>query len=277
MSDPSPAPAGPVAVISDVHLEWRRRWRRRVDRLRPLWAGAAAVVFNGDTLDRTTSCRPEKAGEILGHLRRRCAADGAEAIFLTGNSDFDAVPDDFLTLANGAVLVTHGHVILPAMCPWRSSARSLRRAREQALAEMPPERRDTLAGQMAAARAALARGQGPPTFRGWDPLLGVLRVWSFVHRPDRVLSVLRTWRDAPALAAELLRRYCPRGRAIIIGHTHRPGIWEIDQRWVINTGSLRAPWAPLAVRVDGRTITVRRTRRSRAGIYPTKIVADIRI
>lgn len=277
MSNANPPCAGPVAVISDVHLAWRRHWRRRVDRLRPLWAGAEKVVFNGDTLDRTTSARPAKAGEVLDHIRRCCAGDGAEAVFLAGNSDFDTIGTDHLILADGGVLVTHGHVVLPAMCPWRNTARNLHRARQEALAQLPPDRRDTLAGQLAAARAGLVNGQAPLDPRSRDGLMPVLRLWSFAHRPDRILSVLRTWRDTPPMAAQFLRRYCPQARVVLIGHTHRPGVWRIDERWVINTGSPRSPWRPLVARVQGRTITVRRTRRRAGQLHPGPTLAEITI
>ncbi|HET6428704.1 MAG TPA: metallophosphoesterase [Phycisphaerae bacterium] len=273
--DANPTPTGPVAVISDVHLAWRRRWRRRVNRLRPLWAGAAAVVFNGDTLDRTTSARPERAREVLDHIRQCCAADGAEAVFVGGNSDFDAVEDDHAVLAGGAVLATHGHVLLPGICPWRSTAANLRRARQQALEELPPDQRQTLAGQLHAARMGLVRGMRPFDPRRRDLVLPVLRLWSFLHRPDRALCILGVWRDTPARAAEFLRRYCPRARVILIGHTHRPGVWQVGERWVINTGSVRSAWRPLVARVEGRTVIVRRARARAGQLHPGATLAEI--
>ena len=83
----------PVVVLSDLHLNRSDSWKERLDQFRGLWAGAATVVFNGDTLDWFTATDADKSQEILDYLRHLCGEDGARAVLLAGNSDNGIVPD----------------------------------------------------------------------------------------------------------------------------------------------------------------------------------------
>ena len=251
----------PVVIVSDLHLSCRGRWRDRLRRLRPLWAGAASMVFNGDTIAWATAADADVSRQMLAHLADLCRADGAEAVFLAGNSDFDLVELRHLDLAGGKVLVTHGDVIFKEVCPWRAAAPQLRLARRNFLAALPAQQRQTLEAQLAAARHAVAEVDCPRRIGPLGHLELPARLWRLLKNPAQPWAVMRTWRLAPSLAAELLERYRPRARAIILGHTHRAGLWRIGDRLVINTGTPGQLGRALVARIHDGQIVVRRVGR----------------
>ncbi len=264
----------PVVVVSDLHLTHRGRWRDRLERLRALWAGAASVVFNGDTITWATAADARTSRQMLAHLADLCRADGAGAIFLAGNSDFDLARRRHLDLAGGKVLVTHGDVIFDEVCPWRAAAPRLRAARRNFLAALPAQRRQTLEAQLDAARQAVAEVDCPRRIGPLGHFELTARLWRLLANPAQPWAVLRTWRTAPALAARLLRRYRPQARAIIFGHTHRAGLWRIDGRVIINTGAPGRFGRALVARVHDGQIVVRRVGRD---CRPAAIVGQFEV
>ena len=150
----------PIVILSDVHLRHRAHWRQDALRLRPLWQGARTVLFNGDTMTGNLACRPTRCRRIADYLRALCRGDGAEAIFLAGNSDCLISPVRHVRLL-GRVLVTHGDVFFPQVSLWRLDRQAARDVRRQALNALPPERRETLEAQLWAAQAVTDSLHGP--------------------------------------------------------------------------------------------------------------------
>jgi hypothetical protein len=70
-------------------------------------------------------------------------------------------------------------------------------------------------------------------------------------RPWSLPQVLWYWWRFPRLAARFLRDHAPNARIGVFGHTHRAGIWTIDNRVIINTGSFGFPGKPRGVMVEG--------------------------
>ena len=106
-----------------------------VDALSPLFEGARTVVFNGDTREIGHEPWRDRSEMLLGELRALCAGLGAEAVFLTGNHDHRISELGWLELRRGAVLVTHGDMLLPEVVPW--SLQYLRKSKS--LAELAIE------------------------------------------------------------------------------------------------------------------------------------------
>jgi predicted phosphodiesterase len=251
----------PAVILSDVHLDRREDWRRQLQRLRALWQGARTVVFNGDTINSNLSGRRRRCREVLDEIRCVVAADGAQPVIIGGNSDFEVPGPRYVFLAGGRVLVFHGEVLLESISPWRRG-RQLAAARTEALAAMTREQRQTLDGQMAAVVGALQRvWQGQqrsivvPPRREW-----MLPAWPWLAALRRFRSVLRAWRDVPALAAEFLERFAPEARVAVIGHLHRGGIWRVRERAIVNTGSIRGPGRGFVARLHNGRITLRTIR-----------------
>ena len=265
-----------MVVLSDVHLRVGGDWRSALDRLRGLWAGAGTVIFNGDTMSNALVTDEAARAEIVAGLTDLCAADGARAMLLTGNTDYCIGAPRHVFLAGGRALVTHGDVILEQVSPWHGAGGRIARARADALAEMPPERRDTLEGQLAAANEAIARmrqfaprrrrGEGTFTRRiGW-----YLRL---LMRPPALWAVLNFWRRMPRLAAEFLDRYADDARMMILGHAHWPGVWRVADRWIVNTGTFERPLArALVVRVEGAGVEIRKVVRRKGLCLPGPVV-----
>jgi predicted phosphodiesterase len=266
----------PVAVVSDLHLSWFGRWAARLERLRPLWSGVRTIVFNGDTVNWPASADEPRSRQMLAHLRRLCEEDEVRTIFLAGNCDYDIVDRGHLTLAGGRILVTHGEVIFPSICPWRRQAAGMRRERDLALQKMPPQRRASLEGQLASVRQALTvlQGgiQGPVS-----PVRGLLQVLAVTSQPGRLWRMLRAWRQTPVLAARFLKLYWPQAGVIIIGHTHRPGLWQLNDRIIVNTGSLEWPGRALVARVEAERVRVQKIARRGGEYRPGRTVADFSV
>jgi len=269
--------AEPIVILSDVHLP-RRGWRKRFERLRPLWSGSSTVVFNGDTLNlRPEPGRPDDM-EVPQYIARTCEAEGVRAVIIAGNSDFGLGPPHHLLLADGKVLVTHGHAIFRELSPWWSKSRQVQAAREAVLEQMPPSKRSTLEAQFESAQRALREvwsAEESHIAAYFGRCLGnVITGW---FRPWLIGRLLRAWRIAPKMASEFVQRYLPEGRFVIFGHTHRAGVWSTEGRIVINTGSLVGPGRATIVRIHGGQIVVRRIARRRGRYLPGRVVARFRL
>ena len=266
----------PVVVLSDLHLNRSDSWKERLDQLRRLWAGAATVVFNGDTLDWFTAADTGKGEEILAYLRRLCGEDGTRPILLAGNSDNGIAPDRHVFLGGGGVLVTHGDVLFPGISPWRARSQDLLAIRRRVLREMTASRRATLEGQLASASRTMSTLR-QETLEGIEDLSELREAPWWRENPAGLVALLRTWWVTPKMAVRFLAEFAPQARAIVIGHTHRSGVWERDGRTVINTGSFARAAKPLTVWVSGDTLTARTVTKERDGLRPGRAVASFSV
>ncbi len=184
-----------------------------------------------------------------------CEHDGVELTLLSGNHDPFITDLRHLRLAGGQVFVTHGDALHPAVAPWSPAAARMRKAHAEALAAVEGESRDHLETMLAASQHA--------SKAEWFELeeeASHSSIMAMLVRPWAWISVLRYWRLFPRLAAEFAQRHAPDSRFILIGHTHRAGIWEFDGRTVVNTGAFGFPGTPRAVRIEGQTMSVLRIR-----------------
>lgn len=256
-----------VRILSDLHYGDRSSRLLRLAQLRPLCDEAPALVLNGDTLDTRAGPRPAATAALRAEV-----ADffgGRRATLLTGNHDPDISPRHSLELAGGEVFVVHGDVVFDSIVPWGRDAGLIGRRIGRALAALPGGAESTLEERLAVFRrvAAEVRQRHQSETHGLKYLLGyaVDTLWP----PWRAPNIWRAWRSMPALCAELARRHRPRARFVVVGHTHRPGVWRRpDGRVVINTGSFCRPLGGLAVDLSPQGLTVRRVER-RGGEFRT--------
>lgn len=233
----------PVRILSDLHLGHRVSRIASVESLRPLVAGAATVVFNGDTWQELAKLFRENSATMLEELRRLCAAEGAEPVFLSGNHDPGWPGAGWAQLAGGKILITHGDTLFAEGSPWSREALARRDQVAEILARHPAADRDP-AERIAMARemAGLLRAASYPKGRRlWQRALDAVRP------PRRAYEMLRVWATQPAAAAAFAERYFPAAEVVIIGHFHRAGIWRRRGRLVINTGSYMNPGPALWV------------------------------
>ena len=101
--------------------------------MRGLWAGADVVVFNGDTAETRAQRTYDESMHRVAELRRAAAEDGVELILIAGNHDPLIVDRDWVHLADGAVVATHGDLIHPEIAPWAEENKHLKRDTERVL------------------------------------------------------------------------------------------------------------------------------------------------
>lgn len=246
------SPCEPVTVLSDVHLGRRSNWARRIDRMRGLWAGSKTVVFNGDTLNADLSRNEQTRNQVISRIQETCQADGLQVVLIGGNSDHEITQPRHIFLAGGAVAVLHGDAIFDDCSPWRLDARKLGAVRAGALAAMSAQRRESLAGQLdstlQALQATFAKDTSPRKYAPSVFKLALRRLNWLMHWRS-VLAVPVSWCRLPTLAGAFLSQYAPQAHVLIIGHSHRAGVWRFGHRTVINTGSFNRPAHPLVVRI----------------------------
>jgi len=131
------------------------------------------------------------------------------------------------------------------------------RAHTQALEELDDESFQDFEKRLRATkRAALALEMHDVELpRG--PLAKIAFVLEELWPPWRPLLVLKCWQETPERAVAMARVFRPRARLILLGHTHRAGIWRIGPRVVINTGSFMPLAKRLAVDLSGNEVSVK--------------------
>lgn len=262
-------------IVSDVHYGERSSRVRSLAQMSPLLAGADAFILNGDTLDT----RPERERGRAQEMRREVLDFfGSAAIpvtFLTGNHDPDISRTDELDLAGGRILVTHGDILFESIVPWSQDAAMIRRKVIAALAAVPDAGAGALEGRLSAFRS-VARSIPQRHQLQRDPLKYALRLaGDTVWPPDRALKILRAWREAPGRAAALARKHRPKAGFVIIGHTHKPGVWRMASGLVvINTGSFSQPFGALVAEIEPGAIRVRKVEARGGEFHPGRTEAE---
>lgn len=240
-----------TVILSDTHLGRPHAAVAGVSHLRPLWQGADRLIINGDVAEVHHPQHWSKAACEVLKLYDMCEEDGVELVLLSGNHDPYLSDIRHLHLAEGAVFVTHGDVLHPAIAPWSPAAGRIRAAHDAALAQLDPPTRATLEARLSAAQhASLAEWQDLRVEAEQSTIPGML------IRPWAIAQVLAYWRRIPKLAASFMAEHAPAAQYMLFGHTHRPGIWSIGPRTVINTGGFGWPGTPRAVVVQGESMTV---------------------
>ncbi|MDY7110622.1 MAG: metallophosphoesterase family protein [Planctomycetota bacterium] len=246
--------ARPIVILSDLHLGRRRGAARCAEALRPLWDGADHLIINGDVAEVHHPKHWTVAARQTLRLFDLCESDGVDLTLLSGNHDPFITDLRHLHLAGGAVFVTHGDVLHPAVSPWSPAAGRMRAANEAALAALEPEQRGDLEARLSATQHA--------AYAEWHDIQRLAEearhstITGMLIRPWALLKVIAYWNAFPPLAAEFAAEHAPAARFVVLGHTHRAGVWEFDDRIIINTGSFGFPGTPRAVLVEDGTLSV---------------------
>jgi len=270
----STVPSCLLRIISDIHFGDRSTSVHSFEQLAPLLEGAAKLICNGDTTDTRPGLTPAVAAERSAQLASFAQQSGSRVQFVTGNHDPQISTHHHLDLAHGAVLVTHGDVVFDEVVPWGADAALARELVARARRESLPaddELHSLLQAHRRATSAIPQRQQasthGPAYLHGFlsDPGFPPSRIW----------RILKAWHQMPRRCAALLQRHRPNAHFILVGHTHRPGIWRrSDGRVMINTGSFSPPLGQLLVEIEAEQLRVRRVQRKHGNFHPGKIVAQ---
>lgn len=234
----------PIIVISDLHLG-RSGMVESAAMIQPIIEAAGTLIVNGDTAElHVTECR-ERAERELADLRERCARAGTRLKLLAGNHDPNLVDDRHLQFDEGRVFITHGDAIEESVAPWSGAAKRMRKQHRAFMAELPEEFRQTLEARFAACRSA--------AMREWDHDGDAGRPSTLLNmllRPHKVARVLWYWATCNAQMDGFISEHAPESRLVLVGHSHRAGVFRRPQRTIINTGCYGFPGRPLGVVLD---------------------------
>lgn len=262
-------------IFSDIHYGDRSSRVHALDQLRPLLDGPAAIVLNGDTLDTRIGPSPERTAamraEVEGFFPRHVAA----TTFLTGNHDADFTQNHALEFAHGQIYVTHGDILYPDIVPWSQDAPMMRKRLEEEFAKLPSTAQADLDTRFAVfRRVAFAIPQRHQSQR--NPVkYAVAFAQDTIWPPSRLWQILQAWQDMPELAAAFVRQHRPAAKFVLVGHTHRPGIWRRpDGITVINTGSFSRPLGGCVVDLAPGRLVVRRVDPRRGEFHPGAVLAE---
>lgn len=248
----------PITVLSDLHVGHPASHITDPDQLSPLFQDAATVVFNGDSVELLWLVNRDRALEQLDTLAQVCVKQGARPVFLNGNHDPVISSANYLSLCNGAVLVTHGDILFHEIAPWSREAKILGPEHSRILAEMDHEAHTDFEERLVAAkRTSLVLEMHEPRTaqRKWAGLAMALREgWP----PWRAFRIVHYWVQTPRLVEELAERFGLPSRFVIIGHTHYAGIWKRGPRVIVNTGSYLPFSGRLAVRITPDRLEIRK-------------------
>lgn len=270
----APVAIGTTRILSDLHYGNPASRVRSLAALRPLFAGADRIVFNGDSLEMRSNPAAPEVEEMRRQFLEFVRNEAPRFALLTGNHDAGISDTHHLDLLGGLVFVTHGEILFEDLVPWSTELPQIRELYRQQLAALSSTERDRLEARLAACKRACAQLRLPPDShprKSWGRTLHTARTfWPLT----RTLAMMRAWRELPERAAAFARRHRPRARFAVVGHTHLPGVWYPRDVVVINTGSFCPPWGCYAVDVSPERVVVRRVRHHRDGFDLGRVVAS---
>ncbi|MEM1356252.1 MAG: metallophosphoesterase [Planctomycetota bacterium] len=241
-------------ILSDTHLG--RPGRVTVAALRPLWQGFDHLIINGDAVElQMPSCRAAGA-RAVDTLQDAADRDGVALTLISGNHDAYLSDLRYLYLLEGRVLLTHGDVLHPTIVPWTSHATVLAEQHAEAMARATPTQRGCMDFRHDLSQRLSYRERMGIRADGKDP--GLNKLHNALLHPIKVAQVLAYWRSIPALVHRLVEQCAPGVEMVVLGHTHRQGVWNKHGRSILNCGSFDRPGRPRAVVVEGRTVSMHR-------------------
>ncbi len=234
-------------ILSDLHLCKRLSTIETISQLRPLWQGFDELILNGDTEESYSKKYSSQSQEATRSLIKTAESDNVKVHLLDGNHD-PMISDSHARLSHDSkVLIMHGHAVFPEIAPWTWYASKIKKHRNELLQASG----DTFQSQLEATRIASNRSAKSREVKNRPNLieLPLRTAWC-------VFKILQTWKRCPSITERWLSTYAPKTKIVIIGHTHRAGIWEINGRVIINTGCFGFPSHPRGVVINENTLKV---------------------
>jgi predicted phosphodiesterase len=261
-----------LLILSDLHLGNPASYLDGLEEIRDLIEEIQPdrVIFNGDTVEMRHEPDMVRGARLAREAREMCARAGAEAVFITGNHDPAISENHYLEMAGGKVLATHGDILFPTIVPWSREASIAWEMHQEKLGEVAGDRpldELSLTERFHALRVACLDYESIKV-SGESTAFGKVRmILNECWPPTRPLLVLQVWMRTPGLAREFAAKHFPRAKWILLGHTHRAGIWIKKGVSVINTGSFTPLSGRQIIILRGNTLQVRpvRCRENKSG------------
>jgi hypothetical protein len=160
------------------------------------------------------------------------------------------------------------------LVPWSRELPQISRLFREQLAAMAPAQREDPGERLAACKRACAKLRLHHDPHPRSLLQRVLLTTRIFWPPQCTLAMIRAWHELPDRAAAFAREFRPGSRFVVVGHTHRPGVWKRSGSVVINTGSFRPPFGCYAVDVSPEWVVVRQVRHNRGSFAFGRVVAS---
>ena len=198
-------------VLSDLHLGRVTTLAHAPEVLAPLLAGFDRVLLLGDIIDHWYTNAPQ-AKTLEQRIRAVCKAAGVkELIYFRGNHDACTEGEEFALL--DGVLYLHGHAFYHKLRGHGSAKDRIQRLNEK---------------KFGARRMASRNGR---------------HIWRVIDRvyssiPMAILNPIAWPWPIRRRIKSLLAEVAPQGgvRAVVLGHTHRPGVRCLGEVTLFNLG-----------------------------------------
>ena len=264
-----------IRIISDVHYGDRASSVHQLAQLRPLLHGITELVVNGDLLDTRSGPKPQFTARLRAEVVAFAAASEPAVTLITGNHDPDLSSHHALEFAGGEVWVTHGDIAFEQIVPWGRDAALIGRRIDAELDALPPAAREQLDERFAVWRSVAAtipqRHQSETKRLKYALRFAADTIWP----PLRVLRILRAWHTHSGRMVALARQHRRGARFIVVGHVHRPVVWQAPTgEVVINTGSFCRPFGAYAVDLTPGQLRVRRVTEQGGEFHAGSVVAE---
>ena len=250
-------PTEPILILSDLHLGHRASLIKNPAQLSSLLHGPGSVIFNGDTAEMRTPEDRTVGRKLAADLARVCHHAGRKAFFINGNHDPTVSSTNHLDLLGGSILVTHGDILYLGVAPWSRDAHHYLKKHRQILDGLGPDAYSDFEKRLLATKRTSIELEmiERPLTRG--RLVGFRHVLQQFWPPWRPLMIAKAWYDLPRLAVDLTHAFRPDARFTIVGHTHHPGVWKLEQRVIVNTGGFIPHFGALAVTIEIGRLEIR--------------------
>lgn len=263
-------------IFSDLHLGHPASTIRDVAELLPLFANCGRVILNGDTVETCSSALAESSLARADELFARMRESGLEPVVMPGNHDPDREGPSLLELDDGELVITHGDICFRYGSPWSPWVRRVKGKLDAAEAEAGGYAN----ARTVEARAALAKAYARafrPRPRKFTGFLGKLETISHAAWPPTTpLAILDIWKNGPDRVAAWMEEFTPRARVLIMGHTHRAGMWQRRGRRVINTGAFHPFSRPHFMEWEPGRLRLVEIERRRGAFHPGRSVGVLR-
>lgn len=238
----------PAVVLSDLHLGHPASYLVEPEMILPLLGNARTLIVNGDCCEQISLPYRDDAREKIGKLIDLCADRGVGTLLLTGNHDPLISNLHHLDLLDGQVFLTHGDMLHPQVAPWSREGPIMGAERSRILRHEPEP--ESLEEELyLTKRSTLVASVYPPEIhRGFIARVELLS--RFAMKPWRIVRTLDYWGNVSHYCHAIRERHRPNAKLMLIGHTHRAGIWQTHDFTIVNTGSYHLLSKPLAVHFD---------------------------
>lgn len=248
--------AEPILIVSDLHYGHPIGKLKNLEELRPLLTGIKTLIVNGDYTESRQGADLTWARERGEELRSFMQSLGITLIMLEGNHDPGLYEQSWVELADGQIVVTHGDCLYWDIAPWSPEIEPYRQAWQPYRQEWKSACQDGWPRLLAytEARRREVRHCGDKFARGpGGKLRSALRL---AMKPLRIMRMLEVWATSHLRAEKLARRFSPRARFFLYGHTHHSVVKKRGDLVLINTGAWQAYASTRIVRVgDGELRT----------------------